>query len=286
MAKSRNFQIFWKIRNKRKHLIVFVLAILIAASLLLTHETSRSVFRGSFESESETLKTPEFNRVVYGGSDFKRIWENTNPPNIERITKAPHITGNAKADERIQNIALSRGYQLQINATGKLAFVDGEAVQPNLADDWNKLLSAARTEGVEPFITSGYRSIEDQRSIFLRRFNAAGGNKVSLDQVANGDVDDIINGVLQTSSIPGFSRHHSGYAIDLGDRRTLQTFHDFNRSPSYRWLSDDNFSNAKKFGFIPSYPEDGENQGPEPEPWEFIWVGTENLKFKREFFGL
>ncbi len=25
---------------------------------------------------------------------------------------------------------------------------------------------------------------------------------------------------------------------------------------------------------MPSYPDDVEDQGPNPEPWEFVWVGT------------
>jgi len=33
----------------------------------------------------------------------------------------------------------------------------------------------------------------------------------------------------------------------------------------------------KRFGFIPSYPENSGKQGPEPEPWEYVWVGEDVL---------
>ena len=40
----------------------------------------------------------------------------------------------------------------------------------------------------------------------------------------------------------------------------------------------DNFYNAKRFGFIPSYPDDLNAQGPNPEPWEFVWVGVDLIE--------
>src|SRR5690606_25521512 len=46
-----------------------------------------------------------------------------------------------------------------------------------------------------------------------------------------------------------------------------------------------NYANAKRFGFIPSYPPDGGKQGPEPEPWEFVWVGVEVIRCGADLSG-
>jgi LAS superfamily LD-carboxypeptidase LdcB len=42
-------------------------------------------------------------------------------------------------------------------------------------------------------------------------------------------------------------------------------------------MSKDNYLQAKKYGWIPSYPEGAQQQGPEPEAWEYVWVGTASL---------
>ncbi|MCZ6518642.1 MAG: hypothetical protein O6853_02485, partial [Actinobacteria bacterium] len=42
----------------------------------------------------------------------------------------------------------------------------------------------------------------------------------------------------------------------------------------YAWLSKDNFAIPKQNGLVPSYPDDIVGQGPKPEPWEFVWIGT------------
>ena len=47
----------------------------------------------------------------------------------------------------------------------------------------------------------------------------------------------------------------------------------FGDTAAYRWLAEDNFKIARRFGFVPSYPAELPGQGPSPEPWEFIWVG-------------
>jgi LAS superfamily LD-carboxypeptidase LdcB len=101
---------------------------------------------------------------------------------------------------------------------------------------------------------------------------------VSLEEIARGDADDVVDLVLQTSSIPGYSKHHTGYAMDWADLTSGKGFTDFVETPAHRWLAKDNYHNAKRFGFIPSYPPGASQQGPDPETWEYVWVGVERLK--------
>jgi LAS superfamily LD-carboxypeptidase LdcB len=74
--------------------------------------------------------------------------------------------------------------------------------------------------------------------------------------------------------VPGYSRHHTGYTIDLWCEDGSSTFLS---SSCYKWISDNNYLKAKQSGWIPSYPAGTDDQGPEPEPWEYVWVGTERL---------
>jgi len=93
--------------------------------------------------------------------------------------------------------------------------------------------------------------------------------------VAAGAADDKVNTVLITSSIPGYSKHHTGYTLDLlcGGWE----FENFKNSPCQKWIIADNYKVAKENGFIPSYPDGADIQGPDPEAWEYVWVGAERL---------
>jgi LAS superfamily LD-carboxypeptidase LdcB len=95
---------------------------------------------------------------------------------------------------------------------------------------------------------------------------------------AYGGAEAAIEAVLRESAPPGFSRHHTGYTMDLYDPSTGRDFTAFAASPAFRWLSASNYLNAKRFGFIPSYPEGATGQGPDPEPWEYTWVGEGPLR--------
>jgi LAS superfamily LD-carboxypeptidase LdcB len=135
-------------------------------------------------------------------------------------------------------------------------------MQPQAASAWADLKQAAREAGFGFIVSSAYRSPASQRS----QFNSKLG----------GTSDEAIDAALTWYSIPGTSKHHSGYALDFRYRNG--TFGEFRDTPDYAWLAEDNFYNAKRFGFIPSYPDDVADQGPNPEPWEFVWVGVDLIR--------
>jgi LAS superfamily LD-carboxypeptidase LdcB len=202
-------------------------------------------------------------------AQFVALFYQVNHPNVTPITSPPPITGDEAADQRIRVIAEGRGYRLQADVAGPLSSVDGRPVQPLAADAWRALAAAAAADGIRIAVTSGYRSIDLQRDIFLGQL----GNFTD-EEIAAGDADDAIDAVLRTVSIPGYSKHHTGYAVDVWDVNAGLPFYQFGQTAAYRWMSADNFANAKRFGFVPSYPHGVEQQGPNPEEWEFVWVGT------------
>lgn len=202
---------------------------------------------------------------VYTGDEFKELYDHAvlhELPGLAQSSNRPSITGNADLDERIWKIAFDRGYVLRPVASRDLASADGVPMQPEAARAWLQLKAAAREAGLRFIVSSAYRSPSAQRTQFLSKLE--------------GTSDQAINETLVWYSVPGASKHHSGYALDF--RYRDGTFGDFRTTPDYEWLSRDNFYNAKRFGFIPSYPDDVSDQGPNPEPWEFVWVGVDLIR--------
>lgn len=181
--------------------------------------------------------------------------------NLAPIGDPPPITGNAELDERIRAIAMMRGYERRPEPLGPLSAADGRSLQPEAAEAWEELQAAAAAAGLSISLTSAYRSASSQAQIWNGR--------------STGTTDGDIDTILQTVAAPGYSKHHTGYAVDV--RSGGAVLDAFAGTAAYAWLSADNFANAKRYGWLPSYPEGVENLGPRPEPWEFVWVGTTNI---------
>ncbi|HMT18853.1 MAG TPA: D-alanyl-D-alanine carboxypeptidase family protein [Candidatus Saccharibacteria bacterium] len=205
-------------------------------------------------------------------NEFRLFYDNVRQAGVKPLENPPVISGNDIADTRIRSIAELRGYKLRNTPTTSLVPIDGQKLQADAATAWEKMKQEASNENLAINLVSGYRSVDDQRQLFLQRLSATG---VSIEDVAEGLADAQINKVLTTTSIPGYSKHHTGYTLDLFCAGFA--FEKFKDSTCHTWLSNDNYKNAKLFGFIPSYPSDADGQGPDPEAWEYVYVGTELL---------
>lgn len=218
-------------------------------------------------------------RYLYEDNEFVQLFYAAQLPNLEELDTPLSITGNAAVDTHMIALAEKRGYRLQRQPIAPLGVIESVRLQQPAIDAWKQLTTAAQQDGITFNIVSGYRSIADQRTLFLTRFRDASlraiGREYTSAEIVAGNADATIDTVLQYSSIPGFSKHHTGYALDIHDANARTDFTLFANTPAYAWISKDNFANAKRFGFIPSYPEEATNVGPEPEAWEFVWIGTE-----------
>lgn len=270
-------------RRKRNVSLVFIIfALLVAGSVYIYSRlpednqvsNQQKPEEVPYQSKPETEINPETAKFkFFSGNDFLKLYESIAYPNNQYLQVPPEITGNTKADERIRTIALSRGYVLRsvpvasIKRTGEPRVTTDDLLQEKAYKAWLSLKAAAKADGIPLQFNSGYRSVEMQRELFLQRLAATG---VSTDQIVRGVADNQIVQVLRQAALPGYSRHHTGYTIDLVCASGAQSFE---VTTCFKWLSDDNYRNAKKHGWIPSYPEGADNQGPEPESWEYVWVG-------------
>lgn len=181
------------------------------------------------------------------------------------------ITGNSSLDSRIWDLAFARGYEMRPTAVASgLVSEGGLPMQPLAAQAWRQLEAAASDAGYSLWAKSAYRSVATQRAIFIRELL--------------GTSDSSINATLAYHSVPGTSRHHSGYTLDI----TLpgHELWQFKGTAAYSWLTKNNYYNAKRFGFVPSYPPGVSGQGPNPEPWEFVYVGLDILAGDRVFLDV
>ena len=262
------------LRKLVNNLPVLVLVLLAAGVLLISRGEADKSYQPTQTSEPVTQKEIDFASFDLVGDGFHLLYEELSVPNTLELVNAPEITGNQAADAHIRKLAEDRGYRLRriVSSESDLVatntFVD---LQPEANSDWQNLKSAAEAEGVFMTVRSGYRSINEQRDLFIGRLNDV---RVNLASVASGSQDIAIDDVLRTTAPPGYSRHHTGYTVDLrsSDAET------FAASAGYSWISSNNFENALKFGYIPSYPEGAIDQGPNPEAWEFVWVGIDLIE--------
>jgi len=229
-------------------------------------------------NNSQTLNASTDGLKTLSSKEFQQLYLATAYPNTQEINPPPKITGSVEADKRIRDLAQAKGYQLMHVPVAPIVKINepvlegDDLLQEKAAKAWGDLKSAALSESIKLTLTSAYRSPEYQRSLFLGRLFS---NNVSVSAIATGRADQVVNSVLSMTAPPGYSRHHTGYTIDLACGNIgLQSFAN---TSCYEWLSQNNFYNAKTHGWIPSYPEGAAAQGPEPEVWEFVWIGKTAL---------
>ncbi len=227
---------------------------------------------GSVVQSDDTVNGELSGLIEFSGNEFRLLFDNLIQPNLTKVNVPPSITGNDVADTRIRQIAETRGYKLRNSPIERLTNVEGYPLQKSAHEPWLALKAKALSEGLNMSIVSAFRSVSDQRVLFLGRLQAEG---VSVADVARGTADAEIDKVLATTAVPGYSKHHTGYTIDLAC--TGYAFENFKNSHCYNWLAANNYEQAKTYGFIPSYPVDADLQGPDPEAWEYVYVGKEVL---------
>jgi hypothetical protein len=111
------------------------------------------------------------------------------------------------------------------------------------------MMEAAHADGVALFLVSGFRDLSTQALLFQNRTTEQGSAELAAKSVAP----------------PGYSEHHTGYAIDLADG--LGNFLDFEKTPAFRWMT----AHAQDYGFELSFPPNNP-QGVDYEPWHWRFV--------------
>lgn len=123
-------------------------------------------------------------------------------------------------------------------------------LDPTCQSQFNKLQSDAAAQGLNIWLSSGFRSYDYQNQIY--------NNYVARDGQAAADT---------YSARPGHSEHQSGLAIDVN-----QIDDSFIGTPEAIWLE----NHCHEYGFILRYPQGKQDiTGYKYESWHIRYVGTD-----------
>jgi D-alanyl-D-alanine carboxypeptidase len=171
-------------------------------------------------------------------------------------TTQPSPAGSPSAGSNAETLLGHFAYTAAPQAELAPIVADGSIkLRKAAAKAYREMVAAAQQEGISIVPISGFRSLEDQKYLYFdvkadRNQNAAERAKVSAP--------------------PGYSEHHTGYAVDIGDGNTpaLNLSPDFDKTAAYRWLKD----NANRYSFELSFTKNN-RQGVSYEPWHWRYVG-------------
>lgn len=119
----------------------------------------------------------------------------------------------------------------------------GDHVNVEIALPLAHMIEAAKADGIELTVYSGYRSVDEQ--IKLRELHGCGGDLI-YNRSCKGDPN---------TAIPGRSNHNSGLAVDLRVENRPDPRIRTQQDPAFKWLK----ANAAEYGF----------KNYEPEPWHW-----------------
>lgn len=126
------------------------------------------------------------------------------------------------------------------------------------AKSYLQMVEAARANGISLIPISGFRTKSEQRQLF---FDISKQRNQTPAQRA------------MVSAPPGYSEHHTGYVIDIGDGANPSTNLSpaFEQTSAFKWLE----ANAAQYGFELSFPPNNP-QGVMYEPWHWRYVGDDD----------
>jgi D-alanyl-D-alanine carboxypeptidase len=126
------------------------------------------------------------------------------------------------------------------------------------AQKFLEMQAAARADGVNLVVISAFRTIQAQQNLFFKIKEQRG---------------QVTSKRAEVSAPPGYSEHHTGYAVDIGDGNVPATNlnPNFEKTAAFHWLE----KNAPFYSFELSFPPDNP-QGINYEPWHWRFVGDQN----------
>lgn len=208
--------------------------------------------------------------------------ESTEAPIVEAGgEEAPAETGTEAAPTNaLPDIDLSSWEFVLVNATNPLTkdfapeigTIEGLQLDARIIPAMQDFVAAARAEGLNVFLSSGYRSYNDQSYLYNRKI----GQGYSPEQAAT------------IVAPPGTSEHQSGLACDITDRYYELKDSSLENTATYIWMSE----HCHEYGFIVRYPKDKSGLTTEEaktsvtgiiyEPWHFRYVGVEAATYIME----
>jgi zinc D-Ala-D-Ala carboxypeptidase len=130
-----------------------------------------------------------------------------------------------------------------------------EYLDKDAAASFSQMKTDAAGSGVSLVAISGFRSIADQEKLFERQIQRQGSEDAAS----------------KLSAPPGYSEHHTGFALDIGDgsRPEADVKFEFETTKAYQWLQ----ANGRRYGLEISFPANN-IQGVSFEPWHWRFTSS------------
>ncbi len=173
---------------------------------------------------------------------------------VNAVSDNPVAIGTEDTDELLNH----RRYEVA-NTDSLVALNSNSSIQlrPDAQAAIAEMLAAAKADGVKLGIISGFRTLADQDYLYFDLKAERGESAQTRAEV---------------SAPPGYSEHHTGYAVDFIDESKPDTFleESFETTAAFAWLE----ANAAFFNFEMSFPKDNAAKL-SYEPWHWRYVGNQ-----------
>ncbi len=142
----------------------------------------------------------------------------------------------------------------------QLESLESQQFDSRIIEPLKAFIQAARNEGLSVYLSSGYRSYNEQAANFLR---VCQNNGISDGKDSKG---------FYITLPAGYSEHQSGLCCDITDKYYSVKDRSIENTALYKWMS----VHCQEYGFIVRYP-DGKEEITEImyEPWHYRYVGKE-----------
>ncbi|NAS29525.1 D-alanyl-D-alanine carboxypeptidase family protein [Flavobacteriaceae bacterium R38] len=147
-------------------------------------------------------------------------------------------------------------------------FGEGIGLRKEAYEAFLKMKAAAKKEGINIKVVSGYRNFDRQKAIYESKYRRFTNSGLSPEKS--------IRKIIEYSTIPGTSRHHWGTDIDViddngkysGDVLIADKFHGNGPFCKFKeWMD----LHANSFGFYLVYTDNANRKGFEYEPWHYSY---------------
>lgn len=194
--------------------------------------------------------------VALAGGMYLWLWEPRSAPPPQVVNPTPTPTPQENDAPQIENVLGHLPYNVAPESELAPISRDGTIrLRSAAAESFLKMQAAAKAKGVLLSPISGFRSKAEQNRLFFE-----------VKQQRNQDATQR----AEVSAPPGYSEHHTGYAVDIGDGSVPATNLSpmFERTQAFQWLK----NNASRYSFELSFPTHNV-QGVSYEPWHWRFVG-------------
>ena len=220
-------------------------AVALLSGLLLSRPASRSTQDTSQDTSSPSEKTETIAKAETpnNSATTQPETDNSDSSQTENSITPEDLLGHLPYEE------VAKSELTSISNDGRIK------LHHAAAEKFQQMQAAAIAEGVLLTPLSAFRSVSEQDYLFFR----------IKEQRVQGAAKR-----AEVSAPPGYSEHHTGYAIDIGDGKvpSANVNVKFENTAAFRWLQ----ANAARYSFELSFPRDNP-QGISYEPWHWRYVG-------------